>query len=313
MDRDDRLNDNLPADGPAGPGSFDNAVGAYLLDALDDAELAEFEAFLRDDLGTQADVAALRPVVGLLTLALDDRDIPQPSANLRFRILQAARDDAGGSSSGGTESGSPVVEPLRQQARPAAPIDQTARPSTGTILPFVRRMGFERLAAGLLALIAAGTIIWGISLQGRLNDTKDDLNFVRDELALAQDGDDGVVRTVAYLLDPTPDGPETANAIVELQTEGSAAAKFRALGMPATVQGRAYQLWFINLNDAGEVEGVPRPSVTFQVGDDGHVILDDVPVDGPFDAVAITNEPEGGSTAPTTSPILFGTRGVAAG
>ena len=83
MNRNDRVNDNQPADDPAGPGQFDDAVGVYLLDALDEAELAEFEAFLRDDLDAQAEVAALRPVVNLLPLALDERDLPQPSATLR--------------------------------------------------------------------------------------------------------------------------------------------------------------------------------------------------------------------------------------
>lgn len=312
MDRDDRLNDNLPADGPAGPGSFDDAVGAYLLDALDEAELAAFEAFLRDDPDTQAEVAGLRPVVGLLPLALDDRNAPQPSAGLRSRILQAARDDAGPSSGAAPSSTPPIVPPSRAPRPVAAPTERDSAPPRGTILPFVRRMGFERLVAGLLALITVGAIIWGISLQSRLNDTKDDLNAVRDELAQVQGDDEGVVRTVAYLLDPTPDGPETANAIVELQTENSPTAKFTALGMPPNGEGRAFQLWFINLNDAGEVD-VARPSVTFIVGTDGHVIVDDVPVDGPFDAVAITDEPAGGSSAPTTPPILFGTRGVAAG
>ena len=314
MDRDDRLNDNLPADGPAGPGSFDDAVGAYLLDALDDAELAEFEAFLRDDPDTQAEVAGLRPVVGLLPLALDDRDVPQPSAALRLRILQAARENNDASSPGSAAGGTAAIKQPRQPAGPAAsPLEKSTRSSGGTVLPFIRRMGFERLAAGLLALIAAGAIIWGITLQSRLNDTRNDLNSVRDELAIVQGDEGGVVQAVVYTMDPTEEGPETANAIVSLQAEDSAEATISALGMPPTAQGRVYQLWFISLNDAGEVEGVPRPSVTFEVGTDGAVIVEDVPVDGPFDAVAITDEPAGGSAAPTTPPILFGTRGVAAG
>jgi hypothetical protein len=177
----------------------------------------------------------------------------------------------------------------------------------------VRRIGFDRLAAGLLALIAAGAIIWGISLQSRLNDTEDDLDAVRDELAIVQGEGEGVVQAVVYTLDPTENGPETANAIVSLQAEDSTEATISALGMPPTDEGRAYQLWFIDLNDAGEVEGTPRPSVAFAVGADGAAIVENVPVDGPFDAVAITSEPAGGSPTPTTDPIMFGTRGVAAG
>ncbi len=313
MDRDDRLNDNLPADGSAERGSFDDAVGAYLLDALDESELAEFETFLRDDPGLQTEVASLRPVVDLLPLALDERNQPQPSAGLRSRIVQAAREDGGSSSGTGTSSTPPIASPRRSAGPATAPVDHEAGPSRGTILPFVRRIGFDRLAAGLLALIAAGAIIWGITLQSKLNDTQDELDDIQDELALVQNGNGGEVQNVVYTLDPTEDGPETANAVVALQSEDSTEATISANGMPPTEAGREYQLWFIDLNDAGDVEGAPRPSVTFQVGADGAVIVSDVPVDGPFDAVAITSEPAGGSPAPTTPPILFGTRGVAAG
>ncbi len=314
MNRNDRVNDNQPADDPAGPGQFDDAVGVYLLDALDEAELAEFEAFLRDDLDAQAEVAALRPVVNLLPLALDERDLPQPSATLRSRILQAARDDGRSSPPGSTGSATPPIDQPRRPSGPSVPpIQRSSTAPGGTILPFVRRIGFERLAAGLLALIAAGAIIWGITLQSRLNNTKDDLDAARDEVALLQGHGGGLVQAVVYPMDPTEDGPETANAVVALETEASTIATISTTGMPPTEQGRNYQLWFITLDDAGEIEGAPRPSITFEVGQDGAIVVEHIPVDGPFDAVAITNEPVGGSPAPTTPVILFGTRGVAAG
>ena len=222
MDRDDRLNDNQPADGPAGPGPFDDAVGAYLLDALDEAELAEFEAFLRDDPDAQAEVAELRPSSISCRWRSMTVIMPQPSAGAtcpgfcKPPTRTVARHPSGTSEGGAP----PIQQPPRPSGPAAAPADRESTAPGGTILPFVRRIGFERLAAGLLALIAAGAIIWGITLQSRLNDTEDDLNAVRDELALSG-RHDGVVRTVAYLLDPTADGPETANAIVELQAEES--------------------------------------------------------------------------------------------
>lgn len=312
MDRDDRLSDNRPADGPAGPDSFNDAAGAYLLDALDEAELAEFEAFLRDDPEARAEVVELRPVVDLLPLALDGRDLPQPSAGLRDRILQAAREDGRSSSPDGGNP-SPVAQPRGPAGPNTAPLDRTSTASYGTILPFVRRVGAERLVAGLLAVITAGALIWGITLQSRLDDTRDDLNAAREELAILEGDGEGVVQAVVYTLDPTEEGPETANAIVSMQAENSAEATVSALGLPPTEEGRVYQLWFLSLDDAGEVEGAPRPSVTFEIGTDGAAIVDGVPVDGPFEAVAITTEPTGGSFAPTTAPIMFGTRGVAAG
>jgi len=62
--------------------------------------------------------------------------------------------------------------------------------------------------------------------------------------------------------------------------------------------GRAYQVWFI-------VGGKAVPSVTFRPDSAGRALLRDVPLPaGAVAATAITQEPAGGSPAPTT-PVLF--------
>jgi anti-sigma-K factor RskA len=63
--------------------------------------------------------------------------------------------------------------------------------------------------------------------------------------------------------------------------------------------GRSYQLW-------RSVDGAPVPSVTFRPDPSGAVAAVEVPIpaDGALSALAVTLEPEGGSTTPTM-PILF--------
>ena len=70
--------------------------------------------------------------------------------------------------------------------------------------------------------------------------------------------------------------------------------------LPASAKGRTYQLWMIE-------DGKPVPSVTFAAGSDGRPLVDKItmPVDvSGVQALAVTDEPTGGSPAPTT-PILL--------
>ncbi len=314
MSGDGYMDDNRSADRSAGAASLDELVGAYVLDALDPSELAEFEAFLLDADDTRAEVAFLRPVVQLLPLALAETEediVMAPSSDLRSRILQAARDDDAVASASEPLAEGPAPLPSARLAPAPTPPPARKTGQSGGVLVFVRRVGFERIAAGFLALVAAGAIIWGVTLQSRLSDTENDLDSVRDELALVRGDGDGVVQAVVYALEPSPDGPQTANAIVSLLAEDSTDATISTTGLPPTEAGRAYQLWFIDLDDAGNVAGA-RPSITFQTAGDGFASIFGVPVDGPFDAVAISEEPEGGSTTPS-AVLMFGTLGSAAG
>ena len=65
--------------------------------------------------------------------------------------------------------------------------------------------------------------------------------------------------------------------------------------------GRAYQLWFIR-------DGTPVPSVTFTPDSTGAALLAgvEIPAGAGVSAAAVTEEPAGGSTAPTTTPFLAG-------
>lgn len=61
-------------------------------------------------------------------------------------------------------------------------------------------------------------------------------------------------------------------------------------------QGRDYQLWLMK-------DGVPTPAETFDAEEGVAIVHSRHPLEG-FDGAAVTVEPEGGSTQPTTDPVL---------
>jgi anti-sigma-K factor RskA len=75
-----------------------------------------------------------------------------------------------------------------------------------------------------------------------------------------------------------------------------------AFRLPQPAPGKVYQLWLIPRG------GTPIPSTTFGSGADGHSLVESfqLPIDGGFEAAAITIEPEGGSQTPTMPIYLIG-------
>ncbi|HTO72201.1 MAG TPA: anti-sigma factor, partial [Gemmatimonadales bacterium] len=77
----------------------------------------------------------------------------------------------------------------------------------------------------------------------------------------------------------------------------------QAARLPELAPGRAYQLWFIPRS------GKPIASVSFKVETFGNALVTNIPV--PLGivltAAAITEEPDGGSSEPTSPFLLSGT------
>jgi anti-sigma-K factor RskA len=75
-----------------------------------------------------------------------------------------------------------------------------------------------------------------------------------------------------------------------------------AVNLPPAAGKRVYQLWFIPRT------GRPIPSVTFNSEASGRALVQkvSVPANVELTAAALTEEPEGGSTQPTTPVILAG-------
>lgn len=69
-----------------------------------------------------------------------------------------------------------------------------------------------------------------------------------------------------------------------------------AVDLGEAPENRDYQLWLMK-------EGTPTPGDTFDVS--GSVVIVESKHDlSEFDGAAVTVEPEGGSEAPTTEPVL---------
>ena len=314
-----------PGGGPTGGQPLDDLVGAYLLDALTEEDRDAFEAHLLASEAAQSEVAQLRPVVELLPLTLDESltdagAAPGPSVDLRNRILAAARadgtdaEDVAGPVGPANQPGlrrSDVVEDDPIDPIPFSPAPRwrggTGPPFSG-VLPLVERIGWAGLAAAVLALVAAGMLIWALVLQDRLNEREDELAAIEQTAAAAGD----TVVALTYVLTPTDAGPDTANGVLFPLPTNPDMANLNILGMPPPPEGQTYQLWFVQLDPQGN-PAVAIPSVTFGVDEDGNGSAEVPLTDQPFDILAVTQEPSGGSETHTPPILMTGAPGTAAG
>ncbi|MFN2525125.1 MAG: anti-sigma factor domain-containing protein [Actinomycetota bacterium] len=88
-------------------------------------------------------------------------------------------------------------------------------------------------------------------------------------------------------------GPGGAEAVLASTSEGSVLV---AVDLGEAPAGRDYQLWLMK-------DGDPTPADTFDVSG-GVVIIESARGLSGYDGAAVTVEPEGGSSAPTTEPVL---------
>jgi anti-sigma-K factor RskA len=273
------------------------AIGAYLLDALTDDERAEIDAYLAESAEGRQEVRELAPVVSLLPLLLEaelanDPSLAriQPSADLRTRLLDAVR----------AEQPAPAVEPPAEAAPPPAPEPipiATARAhgrirggaaSTASSSPWetISRMGPAWLAAAVLGIVAVGAVIWVLALQGTIDDKDREIKALQEQ-----------TKANAWQLAPSDDGQAAGTLLYSLQDKTGALV---VRNLPALPSDKVYQLWYIRGNNS------PEPGGTFAVDDQGTGVAQvnsDVPT---YDAVALTEEPAGGSTEPTMPILLSG-------
>ena len=88
-----------------------------------------------------------------------------------------------------------------------------------------------------------------------------------------------------------------ASARLEIQGDGKRGAILEVRGMPTPQDGQVYQAWI-------QRDGMIEPEPTFEVGPDGRGAVA-VPEDlSDAKAVMVTQEPRGGSRAPSGKPLL---------
>ena len=156
---------------------------------------------------------------------------------------------------------------------------------TPALDPSARQTGLGRLfgpgglaAAAALALVTLGMFAWNASLQ-------EENQTLQGELEGQQK---------SYALQSTGEAQEVRGEVVRLPDER---AVLVAEDLPSPPEGETYQAWIMR-------EDVPEPAGLFEPNDTGAAAA---PIEGSIegaDAVAVTVEPSGGSSSPTSDPLM---------
>lgn len=177
--------------------------------------------------------------------------------------------------------------PRNSQPRPRPrPRRQPSRgiPATGNLWPII---------TGVVLAALLGTMIWNVNLRGDVGALEEDLAAAVNDNASLRESANATV----YQLTPTQDGPENAHAQAWFTVQGSGVLS--VANMPTPGEGRIYQLWYIT-----DSPTTPIPGGTFPVDGTGQGFML-IPADvGAISSIAISEEPAGGSQAPS-GPILL--------
>lgn len=146
-------------------------------------------------------------------------------------------------------------------------------------------IGLRDVALGAAVLLVIGLFSWSLLLQGEVQDLQGRVQSLQGQpqgyqtIALGGTGAQQEARAEVFTLE---------NGRTVLVAEN----------LPPVPEGKTYQIWVIK----GDT---PQPSGLFETQGDSIATLVENPVKG-ANAVAVTVEPDGGSTAPTSDPILVG-------
>lgn len=268
--------------------AFEDLADAYALEALDAEERRAFEAHLATCAECQRVVADGRRVAASLGASTDATALPP---GLRARTLARAI---------GAEPGAALSERrgARIRERPS-PRWITFAAAAGLLMSVGLGFYAARLRSDVASLnqLLAQAATEAAELGAALADARlDSARFV--EVLAVLDAPD-LVRVDLQ-------GQATAPAAIgRAYVSASAGLIFSAAGLPQLDSGRTYQLWVVPAVAGSAPVGVG----TFSVDATGRAQVT-VPLPGgvPMAAVAVTNEPAGGSASPTLPILLMGAR-----
>jgi anti-sigma-K factor RskA len=253
--------------------NLDALASAYVLDALEPEERAEFEAHLAQSAAARIEVAELSATAAVLGLAVEP---VAPRDSLRASIVDAA------ASTPQLSAQPPVVAALPPEDAP----EPAQHP-----LPAERRARARwfRSPLAVLSAVAAAValIVGGAVVAGTMAESSERLAQA-DHLAELMAAGDSRTQVVDAGAGMTPK---------LVWSHGLASSALIVRGLDAAPSGMTYQLWYIDASGA-------RPAGTFSVGDTGDAwrVLDGRMSAG--DTVGVTVEPEGGSLTPSSDPII---------
>lgn len=280
-------------------GDIKGQLAAYALGALDAAETRALEAHLD---GCAECRAELREHGDVLVSLAEGLPAPEVPGAMRERVLKRAR--------AAREPGVALGDVTPAASTPA-PRDATVRR-----FPTARRNS-SAAAAGWLAAAAMAVIAilagWGY-LQAERDRAELEARIAEVESQARALLADAEARAVAAEdLVETMLAPNVSTASLSSTAEAPSIRLFwnrernvvvvAAFDLPAPPAGRTYQLWGID-TAAGTA---PLGLGTFETAADGRTVQTfAIPAGATFDLAAVTEEPAGGSPAPTTTPFLAG-------
>lgn len=252
---------------------FADDLTLYALDALDAGERLAIERHLEECSACRAEVERLRDEFALLALSASG---PTPPPRCRERLLDAIRN-----------------EPRHATARP--------RRRSGV---WLNALGWAAAAAAMIVAVLLARQNQHLqaqlaNLEARSAAAQQQLLQARELAALLSSGSAEHFTLVASNTVPQPGG----KAIYDRAT---GTLVFLASNLPAVPPQKAYELWLIPSSG-----GAPLPAGVFKPNAQGTATVIKPPLPTGLDAktFAITIEPEAGSSAPTSQPIMVGTRG----
>ncbi len=240
--------------------------GAYALDALTGLELDQFEHHLRRCPPCENEVRGFRETATRLALAV----AASPTPALRERVLTAAAV---------TRQLPPEVS---QAPGPAAAGPGAAGPAAAGRGPWLPRLAAAVTAAAVVAAVALGII--QSSTQHRLDQAQAASRAVAAVLA-APDARLTMHRTTA------------GGVATVVASRSRHALIISTAGLPALHGGKVYELWFLSGQTARRAGLLPAPAA----GRTAPLLASGLAAG---DAVALTVEPAGGTSRPTTKPIV---------
>jgi anti-sigma-K factor RskA len=167
------------------------------------------------------------------------------------------------------------------------------------------RMWIPSMTAVALAVVAV--VLWrqDANLHRQMANLEENYSRQQEQLRTANE-------VLATLTDPAAARFTLSAANIPPRPQGKAIYArdrggliFLASHMPALPSQKAYELWLI------PASGAPIPAGVFKPDANGSATVINPPLPGNVEAktFAVTVEPEGGSSAPTSQPIMVGTGG----
>ncbi|HKR01911.1 MAG TPA: anti-sigma factor [Pyrinomonadaceae bacterium] len=282
-------------------------VAARALDALDAAEARELDAHLATCAECRAEWDAWQETAASLAYAAP---AAEPSPGLRSRILASIR----------AEGAPQISRPAAKRGTELEEVKVKSSQAESNVLPFEKparrswsmasKIGALAASLALVALAISLVMLWNrynaaqqelARVSAQLNQAQGELNRERETLAREREARELISAPDARIM--TLAGTEMAKSahakFVFDRTTGR--AMLMAYELPPAPSGKAYQLWFIK-------EGQPpMPGRVFSTDTSGHAEMSEqLPANAREATVfAVTLEPEGGTSAPTSKPYLL--------